>query len=49
MRLGLEEIENLAGDANIVIIEPAETLKPPGLFVLDGWVLRHRRATTRAP
>jgi subtilisin family serine protease len=29
MRLGLEEIENLAGDANIVIIEPAETLKPP--------------------
>ena len=29
MRLGLEEIENLAGDANIVTIEPAETLKPP--------------------
>jgi subtilisin family serine protease len=29
MRLGLEEIENLAGDANIVMIEPAETLKPP--------------------
>lgn len=29
MRLGLEEVENLAGDDNVVIIEPAETLKPP--------------------
>lgn len=29
MRLGIEEIENLAGDNNIVIIEPAETLKQP--------------------
>jgi subtilisin family serine protease len=29
MRLPLEDIENLAGDPNIVIVEPAETLKSP--------------------
>ena len=29
MRLALEDIENLAGDPNIVIVEPAETLKSP--------------------
>ena len=29
MRLPLEDLENLAGDPNIVIVEPAETLKSP--------------------
>lgn len=43
MRLPLEDIENLAGDPNIVMVEPAETLKSPR--PLKGSSTTHRPIT----